>query len=884
MISLHKSVTTMKHLFISGFAVAIFVLLSVVSVRSMGDQPTTASSDNKFIGILKNKCLRCHGDKEVKGDVNLVALLERNLAFGDVVDWGKVFSEVQNGNMPPEEEDKPLTPDERKEILSVIQSRLGQSKSRTSRRMITPDEYKNAIADLFRLDLKNYDPFGDLHAFVSPDHHFHTVESNRMMNRFYLEALMDGTERIIREYNSDNQPLVGNARDPNAKLSEKQREQMKELKARRLKQLQEAEEAIQNATTADEKRIARKQIYGRLQGRLEGEIAKKTPKSTNYTKTFAFPMKMSPKIKDTTDGFFEYAPDYWGIRGKSWIENNNMPIMLLGGYSQQFRILPPGRYRLTIRASAVDRNSISTVPDIQSKETAWSNNNRLESELCKLVVFKDANRTKTKSDPLTRATPIGSFYLQDDKIQDYTVDVSFRWNTQLGVLFENGVTNVIQASGAHPIMRYDENDEIVYVKAERKLPTIRIYDVTLEKIGDLSRGALYIEDMSSFDDEAAKEKIETFVSMAFLSESSKYIDFYRALRASGAPIFDAYVNTVEWMFVTSDYLYVDGESESMEGLLRHASFSLLKTIPTPAFAELFEKYRSGTLSAKEFTKGVVKSKSFEKFVTSFSSQWMRLSEIDQNAPDRVKYSPFYDDELKEDMLQETSAHIKYLFTDNRKLSELIESEFHFINDKLALLYGIKNVRHHVVRKVHAGDHNDRMGILSHASFMVANANGVEDLPFRRSKWISENILDKRVPPPPNEIDVTAFGKSEGKDFASRIEAHINNTKCRDCHRLLDSMAIDLHMFDVLGRFKAEQTSIAKAEAHLKSLRAQISGSERRLASAFSKNLLTFIKGSQLGINDLSILDEVLNETEDGGFRARDILQGVISRNFPLQSN
>ena len=86
------------------------------------------------------------------------------------------------------------------------------------------------------------------------------------------------------------------------------------------------------------------------------------------------------------------------------------------------------------------------------------------------------------------------------------------------------------------------------------------------------------------------------------------------------------------------------------------------------------------------------------------------------------------------------------------------------------------------------------------------------------------------------------------------------------------------------RFKAEETSIDEAEAHLKSLRAKISRSERRLASAFLKNLLTFIKGSQLGINDLCILDEVLNETEDGGFRARDILQGVISRYFPKQSN
>ena len=79
----------MKPLSIVAFSVASLLLLSVLSVRSMGEQPTVASSHKAFVGILKSKCLRCHGDKEVEGDVNLVDLLERNLAFGDVADWGK---------------------------------------------------------------------------------------------------------------------------------------------------------------------------------------------------------------------------------------------------------------------------------------------------------------------------------------------------------------------------------------------------------------------------------------------------------------------------------------------------------------------------------------------------------------------------------------------------------------------------------------------------------------------------------------------------------------------------------------------------------------------------------------------------------------------------
>jgi hypothetical protein len=189
---------------------ACFVMALSVGNVSAANSPTVDTSPREqFAGVLKNHCLECHGEKKVKGDINLVDLLERQLAFEDVADWGRVFSEVQSGNMPPADEAPALEPGVKNAILSVLQSELGQSHGGDLGRMITPTEYKNAVADLFQLDLKNYDPFGDLQAYVSPEHRFHTVKSHRMMNRFYLNALMEGTERILREYTSDNKPLVG---------------------------------------------------------------------------------------------------------------------------------------------------------------------------------------------------------------------------------------------------------------------------------------------------------------------------------------------------------------------------------------------------------------------------------------------------------------------------------------------------------------------------------------------------------------------------------------------------------------------------------------------------------------------------------------------------
>jgi hypothetical protein len=839
-----------------------------------------APSAQRVSSILKTSCVKCHGGEKTKGGIDLVAMLGRTFSFDDVDGWSKVFSQVQSGNMPPDDEEKPLEAYEAKIILQVLQSKLGNGGIRRSERMITPDEYKNSIADIFQLDLENYDPIGDLYAFVSPEHKFYTVESSRLMNRFYLTAVMDGTERILREYHAGNVPPRGKPRSPD--LTEKPKIKREERRVKERQAMEAFREELQKDGTlsAEDLKLIENKKYGRLQSRLESEIARRTPKSTNYTATMEFPMKMSPKIKDTTDGFFEYAADHWGIRGKSWIGNNNMPIMLLGGYGQQFRILPPGKYRLTIRATATDRETITNVPDTQSEETAWSNNDRLDTELCKLVVFKDANRTKTRSDPLTQATPVGAFYIEDDKINDYTLDVAFHWNTQLGVLFENGVANVIKAAGRHPVMHYDENDEVVYAKAENKLPTIRIHDVTLEKIGDVEMGDLYIQDIASFSDQVAIEKIETFTALAYLDDASAYTEFYRNLRESGATPFDAYVDAMKWLFVTSDYLYIDGRGDDFKSRLRHASYSLLKTSPSKAFAGAYASYSAGKMDVNAFTRSVVESESFGNFVASFASQWLQLSEIGQNAPDRVKYAPFYDDNLEGEFRDESASYIRYLFTENRKLSELVDSDYHFINDKLAVLYGIENVRHHDIRQVDAGNRNNRLGVLSHAGFMAATANGVEDLPFRRSKWISENILDRMIPPPPDEVDVTVFGKSEKQDFASRIEAHISSESCRECHKLLDPVAIDIHMFDGLGRLKSDDFSPDDADKHLESLKKTVTMSERRIARAFTKNLITFVHGRKLGIDDLQRINQIMDETKEEGYRAQDILTKIIAEYFP----
>ncbi len=89
------------------------------------------------------------------------------------------------------------------------------------------------------------------------------------------------------------------------------------------------------------------------------------------------------------------------------------------------------------------------------------------------------------------------------------------------------------------------------------------------------------------------------------------------------------------------------------------------------------------------------------------------------------------------------------------------------------------------------------------------------------------------------------------------------------------------MYDGLGRLKEKDFTDEEVRNHLGNLRAEVSSSERGIASAFTKNLMTFINGRRPGIGDLPVVDAILNENKETGYRARDILSDVIAHSFTV---
>ena len=117
----------------------------------------------------------------------------------------------------------------------------------------------------------------------------------------------------------------------------------------------------------------------------------------------------------------------------------------------------------------------------------------------------------------------------------------------------------------------------------------------------------------------------------------------------------------------------------------------------------------------------------------FLGQWLRLSKVDATSPDEGLY-PEFDELLGSSIPQEPLYFFRHLIAENLPLENLIDSDFAFVNRRLAEHYGIPNVEGQEFRKVTLSPESPRGGILTQAAVLKTTANGTTTSPVMRGNF------------------------------------------------------------------------------------------------------------------------------------------------------
>ena len=190
------------------------------------------------------------------------------------------------------------------------------------------------------------------------------------------------------------------------------------------------------------------------------------------------------------------------------------------------------------------------------------------------------------------------------------------------------------------------------------------------------------------------------------------------------------------------------------------------------------------------------------FVENFAGQWLQIRNMYDVAIDPDAF-PRWDDSLKPEMERETHRFFEAIMKENRPVTDLLDADFTFLNEKLARFYGIDGVKGDEFQRVTLPPGSARGGVLTQASVLLATSTPTRTSPVIRGKWILEQILGTPPPPPPPDVPPLKeqAATNQSGSLRQRLEEHRSSPECAGCHSQMDPLGFALENFDATGAWR-----------------------------------------------------------------------------------
>lgn len=281
----------------------------------------------------------------------------------------------------------------------------------------------------------------------------------------------------------------------------------------------------------------------------------------------------------------------------------------------------------------------------------------------------------------------------------------------------------------------------------------------------------------------------------------------------------------------------------------------------------------------------------ERLFAAFRAQDEKLAnELRAQVQAIVKSRPNLSKEVRAAMRQETEQYFAYVVREDRPVTELIESDYTFLNEDLAEYYGIEGVTGKELRKVTLPPGNPRGGVLTQGSTLLVTSNPDRTSPVKRGLFVLANFLGTPPPPPPANVPALEASESEfgGKEPSLRdvLALHRESPMCRSCHNRMDPIGLAFENFNGVGMWRdSERKQPIVAEGNLitgekfnsvsELKRILVTGHRREFFSTLTGKLLTYATGRGPEYYDVETIDRIVKRMEDNDGRFSALLAGVV---------
>ncbi|HXI69647.1 MAG TPA: DUF1592 domain-containing protein [Verrucomicrobiae bacterium] len=247
-------------------------------------------------------------------------------------------------------------------------------------------------------------------------------------------------------------------------------------------------------------------------------------------------------------------------------------------------------------------------------------------------------------------------------------------------------------------------------------------------------------------------------------------------------------------------------------------------------------------------------------------------------------------DLRRAMQRETESVFDYIVREDRSLLELLDSDYTFVNERLAGHYGIPDVTGPKMRRVTLPPDSPRGGILTEGTVLVVTSNPTRTSPVKRGAFILDNILGTpSLPPPPNIPPLEDANKgltNRAPTLRETLAAHRENALCASCHDRMDPPGLALENFNALGMWRTQefgqpidpsgQLATGEKFTNIKELKhILVTHHAEDFYRTITQKLLTYALGRGLDYYDVETVDQIVARVEQSGGKPSALIAGIV---------
>jgi len=312
--------------------------------------------------------------------------------------------------------------------------------------------------------------------------------------------------------------------------------------------------------------------------------------------------------------------------------------------------------------------------------------------------------------------------------------------------------------------------------------------------------------------------------------------------------------------------------------------------PDPAAQKMRKRFRALLMKPREELTEAER-KEFAEVRRRFRRQRERFERFD------------LDGELRRAMRRETELVFETILREDRPLTELLESDYTFLNEKLAEHYGVAGVTGDEMRLVKLPADNPRGGILTQGTVLAVTSNPDRTSPVKRGLFVLDNILGTPPPPPPPNIPLLedAGNEQQRQSFTVReaLALHREAPLCSSCHNRMDPLGLALERFNALGMWRetdhgkpidsAGALITGEEFTDIKELkRVLVANHRQEFYRCLTEKLLTYALGRGIEYHDTETVDAIAAQLEATDGRPSALLKGIVGsaafqKSRPLQT-